>query len=191
MNNFEINAYLYIIIKIIVIIATLNWGLIALNTNFNIITLISNIFPIEYNEIVQKTIQIIFALSAFYIMLQRKTFLPFLDTSVVPINKFLKESKQKKYELEIIIDGEGGEKVIYWASKKSNKSDKMKNYKDAYGNFENSGISIIDKNGKAKLYIKCPQDYYVNNNQIIPKHIHYRIVKDGLLSEVKTINLKC
>lgn len=191
MNNFEINAHMYMIIKMIVIIGTINWGLIAINKNFDIIKNISNIFPLEYNENIQRALQIIFGLSALYIMLQRKTFLPFLDASVVPINKHIKEAKQKDTELEIIIDGEGGEKVIYWASKKEEKGSKMKDYKKAYDDYENSGISIVGKDGKAKLYIKCPQEYYVNINKIIPKHLHYRILRNGILGEVKTINIKC
>jgi len=94
LNNFEINAYIYILVKIIVIIGALSWGLMAIDKRYNIIEMIGSQLPTEYNESFQKTIYIIFALSAVYIMLQRKTFLPFLDVTIAPLNRILKETKQ-------------------------------------------------------------------------------------------------
>jgi len=192
MDNFELKSWIYLILKIIVIIGSLNWGLVAINENYNLIKLFSNIFPDEFKESFEKSIYIFIALSTIYIMLQRKTYLPFLDISIVPVSRFLSESKQKDFELEVVIDAKGGEKVIYWASNKIiNNTEKIVDYIKGYGNYENSGISIVDKDGKAKLYVKCPQQYYVRFNQILPKHVHYRIVNNGKLGEVKTINLSC
>jgi len=195
MDNFEIKAWIYLILKIVVIIGALNWGLVAIDERFNIVKLIANLFPSGSNELVERIIYIIVALSTVYIMLHRKTYLPFLDITIVPVSKFLSESKQKDFELEIVIDANGGEKVIYWAANKSELSEKenikVSDHNKGYGNFENSGVSIVDKDGKAKLYVKCPQQYYVKFNKILPKHVHYRIVTKGKLGEVKTINLSC
>ena len=125
-------------------------------------------------------------------MLQRKTYLPFLDATIVPANKFLSESRQKDFELEIVIDAKDGEKVIYWASNKKETNNKIINKWDkAYDSYDNSGVSLVDTNGKAKLYVKCPQEYYVKFGKVIPKHVHYRIVTNGILGEVKTIDLSC
>ena len=192
MDNFDLNAKIYIILKIIVIIGAINWGLVALDPKFNLFELISYAFPEDYREFTKRLIFIIIALSTIYIMLQRKTYLPFLDVSIAPISKFIKESKQKDVELEIVIDAKRGEKVIYWASNKKDPEDKSINdYLKAYGDYDNSGISNVDKEGKAKLYIKCPQEYYVKYNKILPKHLHYRILSKGKLGEVKTVNLSC
>ena len=192
MNNFELNAYIYFILKIIVIIGALNWGLIAIDKKFNIFELFASLFGKNYSELIEKTIYIIITLSTVYIMLQRKTYLPFLDATVVPISRFLSESKQKDFELEIVIDAKDGEKVIYWASnKKESTNNGIKNWNKAYDNYDNSGISLVDKDGKAKIYVKCPQEYYVKFGKIIPKHVHYRIVTKGILGEIKTINLSC
>jgi len=191
MNKFEVEAHLYFILKIIVIIGALNWGLIALDKKYNMVELFSSLFG-NYKEYVEKFIYIIITLSAVYVMLQRKTYLPFLDASIVPVSRFLSESKQKDFELEIVLDAKGGEKVIYWASNKKDPKDKSLNYwNKAYGNYDNSGISLVDKNGKAKIYVKCPQQYYVKFGKVIPKHVHYRIVTAGKLGEVKTLNLSC
>jgi uncharacterized membrane protein YuzA (DUF378 family) len=192
MDNFEFKVTLYLILKIIVLIGALNWGLIAINKNYNLVENISLIFPNSYQLIVQRIIYMIIFLSAVYVMIQRKTYLPFLDISVVPVSRFLSESKQKDFELEIVINAKGGSKVIYWASnKKVNKDEKLSDHEEAYGKFENSGISIVDNEGKAKLYVRCPQKYYVMYNKILPQHVHYRIVTDGRLGEIKTVNLNC
>lgn len=204
LNNFELNAYIYILVKIIVIIGALSWGLMAIDKQYNIVEMIGSQLHTEYNESFQKTIYIIFALSAVYIMLQRKTFLPFLDVTIAPLNRFLKESKQKDFELEVVVNAKGSEKVLYWAlnretvKDKKNKDDssnsnkkEIEDHTKAYGNFENSGISIVDKDGKAKLYIKCPKKYYVMYNKILPQHLHYRTITNGKLDEVKTINISC
>jgi uncharacterized membrane protein YuzA (DUF378 family) len=191
-DNFELNVVIYLILKIIVIIGALNWGLFAINKDYNIVEVIGSFFSDNFRDFIVKMIYVIITLSTVYIMLQRKTFLPFLDVTIVPVSKFLNESKQKDFEFEIIINAKGAEKVIYWAATKKTESDKyIKDYKKAYGGYENSGISLVNKDGKARLFIKCPQEYYVKYNKILPKHIHYRIVTLGILGPVQTINLSC
>jgi len=192
MDNFIKEANIYFTLKIITIFGALIWGLIAIDKKYNIIEMISP------NQTVEKIIYIIIFLSTVYVMFQRKTYLPFLDVAVVPLVKLLPESKQKNFELEIIIKAGEGQKVIYWASNKKEERDEQKNgsenvsdWQKAYGDFENSGVSIIEKDGTAKLYIKCPQKYYVKYGKIIPKHVHYRVVNNGIIGEVKTFNLEC
>jgi len=160
LNNFELDIAIYLILKFIVIIGALNWGLYAINKDYNIVEVIGSFFSNDSKELIIKMIYVIITLSTVYIMLQRRTFLPFLDVTVVPVSKFLNKSKQKDFEFEIIINAKGADKVIYWAATKKTDSDKyIKDYKKAYGGYENSGISLVNKDGKARLYIKCPQEY--------------------------------
>jgi len=190
-EDFELYAWVYIVLKVIVIIGALNWGLIAINSQYDIFELVSSYS--HNQDLTKKIIFAVISLSAVYILLQRKTYLPFLDISIAPISRFLKESKQKDFELELVIDAKGGEKVLYWAAdKKSNEDtpDTTTPY-EAYNNYDNSGISIVDKEGKAKLYVKCPKKYFVMYNKILPQHLHYRIITKGKLGSVKTINLSC
>ena len=117
-----------------------------------------------------------------------------LGLAVDSLVKLLPESKQKNFELEIIIKAGEGQKVIYWASNKkldTEKNGEISDWQKAYGDYENSGVSIIEKDGTAKLYIKCPRKYYVMYGKIIPKHVHYRIVNNGIIGEIKTFNLEC
>jgi uncharacterized membrane protein YuzA (DUF378 family) len=194
MENFINEANIYFILKIITIFVALQFsvlGIFGYSKKINLIELIS-----FNNEIIEKIIYIIILLAIIYVMLQRKTYLPFLDVAFVPLVKLLPESKQKNFELEIIINAGKGQKVIYWASNKSTENEKigkaeLSDWQKAYGDFENSGVSVIEKDGTAKLYIKCPRKYYVMYGKIIPKHVHYRIVTNGIIGEVKTININC
>jgi uncharacterized membrane protein YuzA (DUF378 family) len=120
MENFINEAHIYFILKIIMIFGALQFCLLGLldifgySKKFNLIELIS-----FKNEIIEKSLYIIILLATIYVMLKRKTYLPFLDVAVVPLVKLLPESKQKNFEFEIIINVGKGQKVIYWASNKT------------------------------------------------------------------------
>lgn len=71
-----------------------------------------------------------------------------------------------------------GKYVLYWASNPSNNELKTLNAKYAYGKFENSGISKVDKEGRVTFYIKCPQNYKTivkgeNKEDTFYRHIHF------------------
>jgi uncharacterized membrane protein YuzA (DUF378 family) len=189
MDNFIKEANIYFVLKIITIFAAIQYCLIGFNKQFNLIQIIS-----FKNETIEKSLYILILLAIIYVMFKRKTYLPFLDVAVVPLVKLLPESKQKNFELEIIIKAGEGQKVIYWASNKRTENEKnpeLSDWQKAYGDYENSGVSIVEKDGTAKLYIKCPQKYYVKYGKIIPKHVHYRVVNNGIIGEIKTFNLEC
>ena len=70
-------------------------------------------------------------------------------------------------------------KILYWAAKPSNKLI-INGAKEAYGNFSNSGVTTIDKNGYAKIKFLVPQNYktVIKNEKDYTtffKHIHYVI----------------
>ena len=70
-------------------------------------------------------------------------------------------------------------KILYWAAKPSNNLI-INDAKNAYGNFSNSGVSTIDKNGFAKIKFLVPQNYKTiakndTNYNTFFKHIHYVI----------------
>ena len=44
LNNFELNVAIYLILKFIVIIGALNWGLYAINKDYNIVEVIGSFF---------------------------------------------------------------------------------------------------------------------------------------------------
>lgn len=95
----------------------------------------------------------------------------------------------KKYNKTIKINiGEkfSNRKILYWAAKPSD--DLIINgAKEAYGNFSNSGITSIDKNGFVKIKFLVPQNYktIVKNEKEYTtffKHIHY-VISDSTNSK--------
>lgn len=181
----KIHDYIYIILKIIVIIAALSWGLMAIDKKYNIIEMSGSLLPNEYNETFQKTSYIIIGLSALYLLLQKKTYFSYLDVTIKPISEFfLNDTKQKDFQLEIIINAKGSEKVLYWTSNTTNEKEKdNKADKKIFEN--NNGISIVDKDGKAKLYIR--DSFRKNKN--LPQYLYYRTITNGKLDDIKIINL--
>tara|TARA_B100000902_G_scaffold398049_1_gene463599 strand:+ start:4507 stop:5364 length:858 start_codon:yes stop_codon:yes gene_type:complete len=70
-------------------------------------------------------------------------------------------------------------KILYWAANPSNKLI-INDAKHAYGNFSNSGVVNIDKDGFAKIKFMVPQNYKTiikneKNYTSFFKHIHYVI----------------
>ena len=185
----KIHDYIYIVLKIIVIFAALSWGLMAIDKKYNIVEMSGSLLPNEYNETFQKTSYIIIGLSALYLLLQKKTYNSNLDVTIKPISEFfLNDTKQKDFQLEIIINAKGSEKVLYWTSNTKNEKDKNNDNKnnDNKKIFENNnGISIVDKDGKAKLYVR--DSFRKNKN--LPQYLYYRTITNGKLDDIKMINL--
>jgi uncharacterized membrane protein YuzA (DUF378 family) len=181
----SVKIWMYLVAKIFVIIGALNWGLIAINPEYNILN--------NFNNLVNKIILGVIGVSAVYVAMQRKTFLPFLDECVMPIFNYLGDTTTAKLTEEgsrldynkLIIkipDGETGTKIVYWAASPNDKL--QDNPENAYADFNNSGISDI-VNGIAILAVKCPAEYKVPVAGRLPKHIHFRVVdKDGMLSRI-------
>jgi len=185
----KIHHWLYIIAIAIVIAGSLNWGLIALNPNYNIL----NVIP-ENRPFIKSFVMGIIGICAIYVSLQQTTYLPFLGECVVPIFNFLNDTTMKNLTPSAIERGyrrinikipenETGGKIIYWAANPSNSN--IDSPIVAYGDFDNSGIANI-VNGVATISLLCPANYKVGL-LTLPKHIHFRVVnKDGILSKIYT-----
>ena len=98
----------------------------------------------------------------------------------------LQEKKGKDiFPISIKVDKKYiGKYVLYWASNSTKNELKIIDAKDAYGNFQNSGISCVSKNGILKLYIKCPQNYRTtiqgkDKEDIFYRHVHFLFQKNN------------
>ena len=73
--------------------------------------------------------------------------------------------------------------VLYWASKPSKHHLKILDAKKAYGSFENSGISKVNKDGILHIYIQCPQNYKTiisgeTHEDTFYRHVHFLFQKE-------------
>lgn len=124
-------------------------------------------------------------------MFRRTYYLPFLGRTIVPPSVFTPYTTNsptaKSFEL---IDLNDATMVIYWAAKPLTEKGVVKGPFEAYGDFKNYGVSIVE-NGKANVKIDCPQPYKINKFGLIekvqPHHIHYRTVhSNGVMGPVRT-----
>ncbi len=171
---------LIIFAKLLLIIGGLAWGVYG-SIGINIV---KRIFP---NETLQKFIYIVVGISAIILMFNRNFYLPFLGKSVVPKTFLERDRVPINSTVSIEVKVEPNARVIYWASRKRGE------VKDAYGQFENSGITTADSNGKAHLVLKRPKCYYVKKGLFkkrLRPHIHYRYtLPNGMMSQVFTRRL--
>ena len=80
-----------------------------------------------------------------------------------------------------------GKKVLYWATKEKNGSFlHVNDAKSAYGNFSNSGIVGINKNGESLLKISCPQIYHTTPANGTKSRTYYRHLHFVISNESKT-----
>jgi hypothetical protein len=94
----------------------------------------------------------------------------------------IKIKKQAKYDFTktINIGAINSKKmVLYWASERSTDGDNnVKDAQQAYGEFANHGVAIVNKFGNFKIYLNVPQNYSdynktTNKDEIYFKHMHF------------------
>lgn len=157
-----------------------------LNKNYLSIGL-QNIAP-KKHLLILKIIYVIIGLAAVYqiFLTPSRTFLPFLDKTVMPPSLLLL-SEQAGTNLKLKLHADGAIKVMYWAATED-RGKIIKSPQDAYDDFENIGISAV-KDDVAILKLKCPTAYKVKN-KVLPKHLHYRLIyANGVISDIKTVEL--
>jgi uncharacterized membrane protein YuzA (DUF378 family) len=175
---------------LIVIIAGLYLGLNAIaNRNFLMEVLIK-VSPQSYKMII-RVIYLLFGIAALYLVAftPSYTFLPFLDKTVLPPSLLLL-SEQANTNAEVKVEAPNAVKVVYWAAQGDTNKIIDDPYK-AYNAYENVGVAAV-KNDVATLKLKCPTKYKVGSPKTtLPRHVHFRLVyENGVLSEVKTLNLE-
>jgi hypothetical protein len=158
-----------------------------------ILSIINAIYLIIYNKnTIIKFLSILLFFMIIYLSTFREIFLPFLGSSAYPPPLIPSEMHppNTNYSLNYNFDYPNGSKIIYWASEDKAKTENeiYNNPHDAYGNYKNSGIAIINNN-KAVLHINYPDKYKIPSGNILNRHIHYRVAtpNNPILSEVKTI----
>lgn len=184
-NKIYFKTKLHIILLAIVFIGAINWGGIALGYNF--VELLSKTINtnLQTNLPYDKIIYIIVAFSAIWLAAKKTTWLPFLDTGIMPSN-LVPLKTPTKITKKINVKTEPNVKIAYWAA--LNKGDKT-DVIDAYSDYSNSGVIMSDSKGNAILEIDEGTGYTVPTGRVISRHIHYRIIglPDGMMGKVETI----
>ena len=163
-----------------------------------IVSIINHYYPIldklkKYSMINNIAIGIII-LCLLYVLFDRKTYLPFLEETILPNslikpvnNSLLTYDKTEFKKLSINIEAPEAKYIVWWAADPSNDINKVDK---AYNKFLNSGVTEVVE-GIAKIELYYPQKYYVKlGMKLLDNHLHYReSYNDGFMSAIKTVKL--
>lgn len=174
---------LFKIAMVLVIVGALNWLSIgAFDVNL-VASLFGSLTPFIY---------ILVGISALGIMFSRDTYLPFLGTTLAPCSILQnKEPPGATKSVSVVITP--NTKVMYWAAEPSadKKLGTIKSWKEAYGQYENAGVTTSNGEGVAVFKVRDPQVYKVPFMGKLESHVHYRVCAEGadagFLGAVRTV----
>lgn len=92
-----------------------------------------------------------------------------------PNLKNIKEKRPTNYDMTFNLNlnkNDSSKIILYFASYLKQSCDKIPSADKSYGSYKNLGITKVDKNGNAKLYLKCP-NIYVDEGEVYYPHVHY------------------
>ena len=114
--------------------------------------------------------------------------LPFFGETLVPCS-LLTERVPDHADTDVNVSGlEPGAKVLYWAAEPATAGlAKINDWRRAYLDFANAGVTVVPASGHAVLRIRKPQPYTVPIKGRIESHVHWRVCKSGgFLGPVQT-----
>lgn len=185
----RVEIKLYLLAILLVIIGGLNWGAMGVFGRNLIEEFNQWIFKSEWFS---RSIYIIIALAALYLLIKKHSFLPFKGPMTMSTSNLQYDHSYSEFSVRVEAPNAAG--VVYWATNlRRPATDPI----DAYDEYLNSGYVPVDSDGKATLYFKCPVIYKAWGGGDHKKHLHYRLVyahgeNGGLnISEIRTVNVKC
>lgn len=170
-----------IIMRTLIVIGALNWGLIGF-FDFNLVEWLSD----RTFEHLDTIIYCLVGLSALFYFFARDYYLPFLGRAVFPCGSMVQKVPDNA-DKDVVVKVEPGVNVIFWSAEEG---DVVKaNPVIAYSEYSNAGVVKSDQNGTAVLRVRSPAAYKVPGKTLSP-HVHYRTCDtNGMLSRVQTVFL--
>lgn len=178
-----LNALGFKLGMVLLVIGGINWALTGLFR-------LNLVYEIFGSGVIAKTIYCLIGLTAVLIMFNRDTYLPFLGPMVAPCS-VLSESTPSGSNREVKVIVSPNSKVLYWAAEPANeKYEKLANWKQAYLNYDNAGVTTSDSEGVAILKVRDPQSYRVPFKGRLDPHVHYRVCGEaGWMGRIQTVKV--
>jgi hypothetical protein len=130
----------------------------------------------------------VIAVAVLVIAFTRSSWLPFLGESVMPCS-LLRDQTPEHADTAVQIHGlHPGAKVLYWATEPATSGlAEIRDWRRAYLEYANAGVTTVDEGGHATLRIRNPQPYTVPIKGRLEAHVHWRTCGDGgMLGPVMT-----
>lgn len=184
MDTLYAQKKLYMLGALLLVIGGLNWGIVALTGG----DLVSSIFG--RGSVIARGVFLLVALAAIFVAFKRNYYLPFLGETHVPCS-VIADKVPEGADSSIEVHVRPGAKVIYWAAEPANEDLKtVVDYRAAYLEYRNAGVTTADTDGNAVLKVRTPQGYTVPMKGMLPPHIHYRECDGrGFMKAIVTVTL--
>jgi len=166
---------------VLVLVGAIAWGLIG-TVGFNPVAALLG------RGLVANTVYTLVGLAALFLVFRRDTYLPFLGETVLPCS-LMPERTPEHADTEVTVNGlTPGAKVLFWAAEPENEGlSKLKDWRRAYLEFSNAGVTTVDATGRAVLRVRKPQPYTIPSGRRLESHVHWRVCEDGgLIGPVQT-----
>ncbi len=176
-----LDKWVHLIAMALVMVGALNWGLIG-TVGFNLVAAVLG------RGLAANTVYTMVGLAAIYLAFRRDTYLPFLGETVLPCS-LMPDRTPEHADTEVTVHSlQPGAKVLFWAAEPDNEGlAKLKDWRRAYLEFSNAGVTTADSAGRATLRIRKPQPYTVPVSGRLEAHVHWRVCGDGgLIGPVQT-----
>jgi uncharacterized membrane protein YuzA (DUF378 family) len=199
------NIWLYTSVRMVaialVLIGGVNWFAVAFGYNLveSINRILSGVFRRRLS--LDKVIYFIVGLCAIVLAFDRTLWLPFLGETVLP-SVLIPVTSNNTSDNTVKVHVTPNTKVAYWSAKPGKESSlptviespegrpsSLPQVKDAYGNFENSGVVMSDAQGVATLTFDKGTAYVVPSGRQIDSHVHYRELSGeyGMIGPVQSV----
>lgn len=177
-----LHTYAHIIAIIFVIIGALNWLGIGLAK----VNILEKAFGAS--SIIPRILYVVVGVSALGLAFHRDTYLPFLGLTVVPCS-LIPERIPEGADTTVEVKVTPGAKVLYWAAEPATEGlKKINDWRGAYLQYMNAGVTIAGADGTAALLLKNPQPYTVPWKGRLEPHVHFRVCgENGIMERIETV----
>jgi uncharacterized membrane protein YuzA (DUF378 family) len=175
-----VEKWVHLIAMALIVIGGLNWGLVGL-FNFNLVTWILG------RGVIARIVFVAVGVAAALVAGRRDTYLPFLGETVMPCS-LLQERIPDHADTQVTVHSlTPGAKVLFWAAEPETAGlGRIQDWRKAYLEYSNAGVTTADADGRAILRIRKPQSYKVPVKGPLVAHVHWRVCgADGLLGPVQ------
>jgi uncharacterized membrane protein YuzA (DUF378 family) len=179
-----VKKWVHLVAVVLVVIGGLVWGIVGL---FGV-NVVAAIFG---KGVVANAIYTVVGIAAVVVAVNRASYLPFLGETVMPCS-LLSERTPEHADASVEVNGlEPGTKVLYWATEPATEGlARIVDWRRAYLDFANAGVTTADGAGRAVLRVRRPQPYTVPVAGRLEAHVHWRACGDnGLVGPVRTTPL--
>jgi len=163
---------IYMVCMALVVVGALAWGVVG----------IAGVNPVEalVGRQAARWVYVAVGLAALVVGFRRDTYLPFLGETVMPCS-MMQERMPEHADTTVSVSGLApGAKVLYWATESATEGlARIKDWRQAYLEFANAGVTTANQAGMAELHVRRPQPYTVPLKGALPAHVHWRVCGDG------------